>query len=144
MKVYNGEGLILGRLAAEVAKQALLGEEVRVVNCEKIVITGLLNSIVAREKHRRERKGHPPKSSRISRLPDRMMRRTVRGMVPWKQSRGREAFKRVMCHKGIPAEFGKEKLLTVETASIKKLPYLRYATLGQVSKLMGQKPRVQL
>ena len=59
MKVYNGEDLILGRLAGVVAKDALLGEEVRVVNCEKVVITGLLNAIVAREKHRRDRKGHP-------------------------------------------------------------------------------------
>jgi len=144
MKVYNGEDLILGRLAGVVAKDALLGEEVRVVNCEKVVITGLLNAIVAREKHRRDRKGYPLKSAKFSRLPDRMVRRTIRGMLPWKVSRGKEAFKRVMCHQGVPAEFQNHKLLTVETASIKKLPNLRYAHLGQVSKLLGQKERPQV
>ena len=40
MKIYNGDGIVLGRLAARVAKDALLGEEVHVVNCEKIKLTG--------------------------------------------------------------------------------------------------------
>ena len=40
MKIYNGEGMILGRLAAIAAKEALLGEEVKVVNCEKVIISG--------------------------------------------------------------------------------------------------------
>ena len=40
MKIYNGEGMLLGRLATRVAKDALLGEEVQVVNCEKIIVSG--------------------------------------------------------------------------------------------------------
>ncbi len=50
MKVYNGKDLILGRLATVVAKQALLGEEVKVVNCEKIMISGRKTNTVAMEK----------------------------------------------------------------------------------------------
>ena len=58
MKVYNGEGMILGRLAAKAAKEALLGEEVKIVNCEKIVISGDKDNTHAREKRRRDRKGY--------------------------------------------------------------------------------------
>ena len=38
--IINAENLVLGRMAAVVAKQALLGEDINIVNCEKAVITG--------------------------------------------------------------------------------------------------------
>src|SRR3990167_2421450 len=100
MKIYNGENMVLGRLAARVAKDALLGEEVKVVNCEKIIISGAKAVTFARAKQKRGRGGHPVRSQTHSRLPDRWVRRTVRGMLPWKQARGKEAFKRIMCYKG--------------------------------------------
>ena len=59
MKIYNGESMILGRLAARVAKDALLGEEVKVVNCDKVIISGRKTNTFANEKQKREhRKGY--------------------------------------------------------------------------------------
>jgi large subunit ribosomal protein L13 len=139
MKVYDGENLLLGRLASIVAKQTLLGEEVKVVNCEKILISGRKTNTLANEKVKRARKGYPLKSAKFSRMPDRFVRRTIRGMLPWKQARGKEAFSRVMCYKGIPEDYSKEKLLSVEKASVKKLPNLRYITVGEVCKNLGGK-----
>ena len=139
MIVYNGENMILGRLAARVAKDALLGEEVKVVNCEKVFVSGKKVSVFTNEKVKRARKGYPLKSAKFTRLPDRCVRRTIRGMLPWKQSRGKEAFKRVMCHVGVPAELADKELITIEDSSVKKLPNLNYVSVGDVCKHLGGK-----
>ena len=139
MKVYNGENMLLGRLATRVAKDALLGEEVRVVNCDKIVISGKKVNTVARGKQQRDRKGYPLKSAKHTRLPERVVRRSIRGMLPWKQGRGKEAFKRVMCFRGIPEELANEKLIVVEDASRSKLPTLQHTTVGEMCKALGGK-----
>jgi len=132
MKIYNGEGIILGRLAARVAKDALLGEDVNVVNCEKIIVSGKKEKVFANEKQKRKRKGYPLKSAKFSRLPDRFVRRAIRGMLPWKKTRGKEAYKKIMCYIGVPEQFADKKLISVEEASVKKLPTLRYITIGKV------------
>jgi large subunit ribosomal protein L13 len=139
MKVYNGEGIVLGRLATAVAKDALMGEEVRIVNCEKVIISGRKENTFALEKQKRDRKGYPLKSAKFTRLPDRCVRRTVRGMLPWKQSRGREAYKNVMCYIGVPEGLANEKMIVLEKHSMKKLPTLKYTTVGQVCKQLGGK-----
>ncbi len=142
MKIYNGEGIILGRLASLAAKQALLGEEVKVVNCEKVVISGRKANIFAWQRQRRKRKGYPLKSQTHSRLPERMVRRAIRGMLPWKQARGREAFHRVLCYQGLPAEFASQAMMTapeVTKESMAKLPTLHYTTVGELCRLLRGK-----
>lgn len=139
MKIYNGEGILLGRIASLAAKDILLGEEVRIVNCDKIVISGDKFNVYAKEKQKIMRGGYPLKSQVHSRMPERLVRRTVRGMLPWKKARGREAYKRVLCYRDLPTEFANQKMIVVEDASIKKLPTLKYVTIGQVCKQLGGK-----
>ena len=140
MKIYDGKEMLLGRLATRVAKDALLGEEVKVVNCEQVIISGKKVKTLTDEKTRRARKGYPLKSAKHIRLSDRYVRRAIRGMLPWKQTRGREAFKRIMCHVGVPAEFEGKELIMVEDASVKKLPTLKYMTVGEImNHLRGKK-----
>tara|TARA_Y100000310_G_C20661634_1_gene805119 strand:- start:1593 stop:1997 length:405 start_codon:yes stop_codon:yes gene_type:complete len=130
--IINGEGLLLGRLASEAAKAALLGKTVNVVNCEKVIISGNKRRVFENEKIKRLRKGYPLKSAYLSRVPDRFVRRAIRGMVPYKQTRGQEAFKRIMCYTGIPEEFKDHK--SIEHAHMKKLPTLQFVTVGEVCK----------
>ncbi|MBI2665335.1 50S ribosomal protein L13 [Candidatus Woesearchaeota archaeon] len=139
MKIYDGENMILGRLAAEVAKQALMGEEVKVINSEKVFISGQRHAVFLRAKEQRDRKGYPLKSAVHSRLPERFVRRTIRGMLPWKSPRGKDAFGRVLCYKGVPAEFAGQKPIVVEKAHIKKLATLKYVSVGEVCKAIGGK-----
>ncbi|MBU0459243.1 MAG: 50S ribosomal protein L13 [Nanoarchaeota archaeon] len=134
MKVYNGEGMLLGRLASLVAKDALLGEEVRVVNCEKIFISGKKVTTLTNEKTKRRRKGYPLKSAKHTKLPDRIVRRSIRGMLPWKDARGREAFKRIMCYTDVPKELVGKEMIVVENASVNKLPILKSITIGDICK----------
>ncbi len=131
MKVIDGEGLLLGRLCSYAAKAALLGEEVKIVNCEKIIVSGSRKKVFADEKQKRERKGYPLKSAKFSRLPDRFVRRAVRGMLPHKKERGLEAFKRVMCYVGIPKEFEGD-METIEKAKVEKLPTLKYVKIEDI------------
>jgi large subunit ribosomal protein L13 len=139
MKVYNGEGMILGRLATFIAKDALLGEEVKVVNCEKIVVSGKKETTFKNEKQKRLRKGYPLKSAKLGRVPDRFVRRAIRGMLPWKQARGKEAFRRIMCYRGIPEILAGNELISVKSAAVKKLPTLKYITVGKICQNLGGK-----
>jgi len=139
MKIYNAQDTILGRLATTVAKDVMLGEEVHIINCEKAVISGRKVATVDNERTRRLRKGYPLKSAKFSRLPDRYVRRTIRGMLPWKFARGKEAFDRIHCHISIPVGL-QDKIntaISLTKESKKKLPTLKYITVGEVCKQLG-------
>ncbi len=133
MIVIDAEKLILGRFATFAAKQALLGEEVRVINADKAVISGKRDEVLARIKNARDR-GTPAKGPFITRMPDRYVRRVIRGMLPYKQQKGAAAFKRVLCYSGVPEEFKDVKPVTLEQAQVAKLPNLKFTTVGEVLK----------
>lgn len=140
MKIYNGAGMLLGRLASLAAKDALLGEEIAVINCEKIILSGKKEVVFARETQRHNRGGYPPKSQKLYRTPNRWVRRTIRGMLPWKQARGKEAFKRIRCYNAIPEQFQEQQYIIPKGASAQKLPTLNYITIGEVCTLLGRQP----
>lgn len=136
--IIDATDLILGRMVAKVAKKALLGEEIAIINCEKALITGNKKDIIAKYKHRLEL-GQPTKGPFIQRRPDRFVRRTVRGMLPYKQEKGRNAYERVMCYIGFPEQFKNQKAETIKEASISKLPNLKYISVNEVCRQIGAK-----
>ena len=103
MAVIDATGLILGRMASVVAKRLLLGEEITIVNAEKAVIVGNKEEILERYREKRER-GHKYKGPFFPKMPHLIVKRTIRGMLPWKTKRGREAFKRLKVHIGVPED----------------------------------------
>lgn len=125
--VIDGNNAILGRLSSYVAKQLLLGKEIAVVNSDKIVVSGKPKSIISEYKEMKQRGGASLKGPFFPRRPERILKRTIRGMLPHKRRRGDDALKKVKCYAGIPDEFkdvkkivsGKEKNL--KTISLKKL-----------------------
>lgn len=136
MQVIDGSEHILGRLATHVAKQLLNGEEVAVINAEKIVITGKKESILADYKHRRKI-GKTRKGPFYPRMPDRLFRRSVRGMMPYQEPKGRTAYKRLKVYVGVPKELEKEETAKIEKALDKGA--LRKVYLGEISRLLGAK-----
>jgi large subunit ribosomal protein L13 len=136
--IINAENLILGRMATFVAKQALLGEDIHIVNCEKALITGDKKKILLKYKEKRQSK-KPQKGPFILRRADRFVKRTIRGMLPYKQEKGRKAFKKILCYVHVPEKFQDKKLETIEKASISKVPNLKYITTGEICKHMGGK-----
>jgi len=84
MVVIDTKDLIVGRFATEVAKRALMGEKIDLVNCEKAIITGDKVSIFKKYKHRDEM-GTPLKGLYLPKLPYRFVTRMIRVILPYKQ-----------------------------------------------------------
>ena len=133
--VVNGEGLILGRMCSNVAKRLLNGEQIVIVNAEKVIVSGKKKSKVAEAKQFLE-VGAPDRGPFHSRRPDRIVRKTVRGMVPWKQPKGKVAYKRLKVFMGIPEELNDQKLETDKYAQSSKLKGPHF-TLGQLAVEIG-------
>ncbi len=136
MQVIDGKGVVMGRLASHVAKRLLEGEEIHVINCELILISGKRQSIMNRFKFKRE-VGSTRKGPFYPRMPHKMFKRTVRGMLNYQQPRGRDAYKRLKTHIGSPKELSKEKSEVIEDAKPKG--GISYVELGRVSKDLGAK-----
>ena len=104
-KIIDGTGAVLGRLASYAAKQALLGEEVVIVNSEKVIITGNKKNIIHEFNEQRTRTGSSQQGPKISRLPYMIVKRAVRGMLSHRQGRGKVALQRIKCYEGIPEQY---------------------------------------
>jgi large subunit ribosomal protein L13 len=110
MKVIDGTNAVMGRLASYSAKQALQGEEVVILNCEKVIITGNRKDIQARWEQKRRRVGSRQTGPKHSRRADMIVKRAIRGMLPKaNEGRGKEALKRIKCYVGVPKEFEESK-----------------------------------
>jgi large subunit ribosomal protein L13 len=129
--VVNAEGLILGRMCSKIAKRLLNGEVIIIVNAEKIVLSGKKKSKVAEAKQFLE-VGAPERGPFHSRRPDRIVCKTVRGMVPWRQPKGKNAYKRLKVFMGVPKELKDMKMETVDQAQATKLkgPHFTLAELA--------------
>lgn len=138
MKIYNAENMIAGRLATFVAKDALLGEEIAVVNSDKAVMSGDKKFILDRYKERATR-GRPTKGPFYRKSSDRFLKRIIRGMLPYKQAKGEAALKRIKCYVGVPPEFEGKEMIAVEKANVDKLPNFRYITMKEICKSLGGK-----
>jgi large subunit ribosomal protein L13 len=141
MEIVDGDGLILGRLASEVAKKLLKekDKEIAIVNAERVVISGSKERIFKDYKVRKDR-GSKEKGPFFPKMPDRIVKRTIRGMLPYKQARGRDALSRVKVYLGVPEEYEQREKKRVENAMAERLSR-KYITLGEVSKKLGWVPK---
>ncbi|MBI2548521.1 50S ribosomal protein L13 [Candidatus Woesearchaeota archaeon] len=137
-RVIDAKDLILGRMATHVAKVALLGDTVAVVNAEKAVVTGSKDIIMKRYTQRRAR-GDPFSGPFYPRMPDRLVRRVIRGMLPYKKGRGLEAYKKVKCYVGVPEQFAQVEKETVTRAHVSKLSNIHYLSIERICQLLGAK-----
>jgi large subunit ribosomal protein L13 len=140
--IIDADRLILGRLASSVAKRLLEGENVIILNAEKAAISGKKQHIVQEAKTFLE-VGHPRKGPYHPRRPDRIVSRTIRGMLPWRKPKGKEAYKRLRVYLGIPFEYENKPALTILEASVDKLksPFITVSELAK--EVGGWKPEVE-
>jgi len=106
MICVDAENKVAGRLASSVAKLILDGEQVSVFNAEKAVVMGRPEAVIAEYTAKRVR-GDPYHGPFYPRRPDRVLKRIVRGMLPYKTQRGKQAFKRLKVFMSIPEGTGK-------------------------------------
>ena len=131
--IIDADGAILGRLASKVSKDLLKGKQIIVINAEKIIISGNPKAVIKRYQEKLER-GDPHKGPFYPRYPDRVFKRVVRGMLPYKKERGSKALKRLKVYIGNPDNLNGEK-------RGKNLDDLRskYITLYDLGKRLGAK-----
>lgn len=135
----DATNLIVGRMGSYAAKQALLGHSINILNCEKAIMTGGKVFNVEKYRYLIKETGQPQKGPFLSRLPDRFVRRQIRGMLPHKKARGAAAWKRIMCYQGMPEEFKGKKLQTLDWANSKHSRTMKLVTIREICKALGGK-----
>ncbi len=136
--IVNAENRIIGRLASEIARKAKDGEEIKVVNSEKAVISGSQEEVFADYKQKYER-GVRHRGPHFPKRPDKILKRTIKGMLPTNKDSGREALSNVKTYLGVPIEM--EDFEEVDVKEGDDLKNRNYVKLGDVSKHIGWTPR---
>ncbi len=139
VRQISAEGAALGRLASYVAKLLINGETVHVYNTEQLVLNGSWEANEREWEHSFELRSvinpfrYSPK--RYVR-PDTYFRSVVRGMLPIRKPKGRDAFSRLRAYVGAPSDANlKLEKPDFALARSKK----RSQTLGKVSRRFGWK-----
>ncbi len=134
MKIIDGKDAVLGRLASYVARESRKGEEVAILNCGQIRITGNKRDIKNKFEKSRKKVGSGQQGPKISRSKEKIVKRAIRGMLPnHRKGQGKEALKRIKCYVGVPKEFqGKESIKTEKP--VKKTRKDRSIQIKEISK----------
>ncbi len=138
VEIIDASGLIIGRLSTHVAKKLLSDKEleVAIINSESAIVSGNRKMVIERYKAKRKL-NHPRKGPYFPRMPDKILKRTIRGMLPYQQPRGREALKRVKVYIGTPRDLEGKKTTPVKSAQKENLEY--FVELKEVCKILGAK-----
>ena len=133
----------MGRLAATVAKTILQGQKIVVVRCEGINISG--NFFRSKLKYldylKKRCNVKPSRGPYHFRAPSKIFYKAVRGMVPHKLHRGKEALARLKVFEGIPPPYDKQKRQVVPSALrvLRLNPSRKYCELNRLSHEVGWK-----
>lgn len=133
-RVIDADNSILGRLSSKVAKSLLQGEEIVIVNAEKAIVTGNARTTITRyiQRSKIRTKTNPLRGPFFPRTPEGIVRRTVRGMLPWKKPRGKTAYKRLKVCRGVPndlLDLPLEKIQEADASNVR----CKYTTVGDIA-----------
>merc|ERR1712212_253221 len=143
VKIIDGNGHLMGRLAATVAKCLLNGQRVVVVRCEGLLISGNFyrNKLKILEYLRKRHLTKPSRGPFHGRAPSKMLKHVIRGMLPHKSQRGQNAFNSLKAFEGIPAPYDKCKRVLIPSAfkEIKIKHNRKFASVGRLAAETGWK-----
>ncbi len=137
--VYDASDKVLGRLSSIVAKELMNGKKVAVINAERAFISGSKRDILHRYQVRLglQEKENPEHSPHWPRRPDMLVRRIIRGMLPYhKKPSGKAAYKRLRVFIGRPKLLEGAKAIEIKSKKPKSL-YVGYIYINELSKLLG-------
>jgi len=139
MKIYDAENQVIGRLSTAITKDLLKGEAVTLVNCEKSVMSGKPKFTKKFYLERRQR-GDPFHGPHYPRTPVGLVRRVIKGMLPFKLPKGQAAYRRLKVYIGVPEEFKNLKFEKLKNADASKLKCKRI-TIAELALALGAKKR---
>ncbi len=131
--IINAENSIIGRFSSIIAKRLLNGEKIIIVNAEKGLISGDPDVVAKKylQKYKLTTKSNPLRGPFYPRKADRILKRTIRGMLPYKKSRGKEAYNRLIVFSDIP-EILKDKNFEELPETQKINPKSYYISLNEL------------
>lgn len=132
--IIDAKNAVVGRLASDVAKKLLNGDKILIINAEQAILTGNPQQIKANYFERRTR-GSPQHGPFFPKRPDLILRRIIRGMLPYKKHKGRNAMKRLRIFVGFP-ENAQGKHIMISEKAMKPVK-TNYITLANLSKSLG-------
>ena len=134
--VVDGKDLILGRLGSNISKRLLMGESIKIVNCKDIVLLGRKNYLVEKYKNKLNNKV-VKQGPYYSRSPSDIVRRSFRNMLPYKNKRGVEAFKRLKCYNSTPSTLINVEKEQIESAKLQEGSVFYFTRVGDICKTLG-------
>jgi large subunit ribosomal protein L13 len=144
--VFNADGLIMGRLASTVADLLLKAaredrdDKVVIINAEKAIVSGRPRSVL-NTYHAKYELNHSRKGPFFPRMPDMILKRTVRGMLPYqKKSSGRRALRNLRVEIGCPSHLESdlpEGHESGDDSKIRRALPERFILLGDISANLG-------
>jgi len=141
--LIDARGHLMGRLASTVAKTLLQGQRVVVVRCEGINISGNFyrNKLKYLDFLKKRMNSNPSRGPYHFRAPSKIFWRVVRGMLPHKLYRGKDAMERLKVYEGIPPPYDKQKRLVVPSCLrvLRLKPRRKYCQLSRLSHEVGWK-----
>lgn len=136
MLFIDAENAIYGKLSAYIAKQLLNGEEVTIVNANKVAVTGGRDFVLQKFLERRNI-GSFRKGPFYPRTADQILRRSIGDMLPKKTTRGKEALSRCFVYSDFPADLKSKDFVKIDKAENNKVS--GFVTLSQVARILGGK-----
>jgi large subunit ribosomal protein L13 len=133
--IIDATDLVLGRMATQIAKRLLNGETIHIVNAEKAIVSGTTKAAIRIGYMERYQLGTYRKGPFMSRMPHDLVKRTIRGMLPYQKPHGRDALKRIKAHIGVPSELKGQPTETLEGA--KRRPHGTTMTIGELAAALG-------
>ena len=134
--IVDARDCIMGRVASQVAERAMDGETIAVVNAERAVVTGREGDI--KDKYQKRRNLGSDKGPAYPKRPDGIFKRAIRGMVPYKEKKGREAFENIRVYVGNPYDEGAEAEV-LEGTSLDRLSNIKFVELDELAASLGAK-----
>ncbi len=145
--VYDATGKILGRLASQVAKEMITArksgsqQRVIIINAEGAIVSGPRSKVFS-DYRAKYNLNHARKGPFFPRMPDKIIKRTVRGMLPYqKNSSGRGALRDLRVMIGTPTNLSGDDLPEGhqwgETGNIDRALPNKFVRLGDISSHLG-------
>lgn len=132
--IFDARNCVYGRLASHVAKKALEGWSISIVNVDELVINGnpenIVNKFQSRNSIGSDQGPFYPRDT------EKIFKKSIKGMLPHKKKRGRKALERVRAFKGNPYDV---EGIKIDDAKQEYPPKKRFIKLKEVSKKLGAK-----
>ena len=147
--ILDAKDKILGRFCSQIAKRALLGERIVIINAKDAIISGNKRNIHEKylAKLNISTATNPTRGPFWPRRPDTFMRKVIKQMLPRKKLRGKEAIRRVHVYiSEIPERFKDryQKLTPGDISHVDKTRlsyYNKYITLENLCLRIGWRKR---